>query len=273
MPIIMDVPGLAATCQASIVREIFYAKDCSRPMVAPSSSRRLDMSLPTPATLAPTATGPTPTHIRLSVELAELAAAFQDHRVTLGEILDRLGVRATALLVAICALPFCIPVTIPGMSTPFGFVILILSIQQLLGKPPWLPARIRRVALPPAFFSKVLGASGKVLGWMERRLRARAQWLVDRPWKVRLHLGIVIVATLLLMIPLPPLPPLTNTLPALVILGVTLATLERDGAGILAGYGLFISTVVYFIVIGTVVVEAFARLWARVHPWLEKIGF
>lgn len=200
---------------------------------------------------------------RLSDDLHALAESFADHAVTLGEVLDRLGDRASALLVTICALPFCSPITIPGMSTPFGFVILLLSFGYALGRPPWLPARLRAVKLPPKFFAKVLEFGSRLVGWIERQLRPRWGFVCDAPWKLRLHTLVICAAAMLLLLPLPPFPPLTNTLPALVIVTLTMSLLERDGVMILAGHTLFVVTVGYFAFWGTVIVEAVRHLLER----------
>ncbi len=204
-----------------------------------------------------------PAPVRISTELQTLAALHRERPAPLGEILDALGPRASALLVVICALPFSTPISIPGLSTPFGLVILILATRYLVGRPPWLPERLRRVVLPGAFFSRLLTASGKLVGWLEARLRQRLRVLSDADWKLRLHTGVVILSALLLMIPLPPLPPFTNTLPALVAVVMTFGTLKRDGAGILAGYAIFAFTLGYFAFWAAVVVETFDRYGAR----------
>src|SRR3546814_4989939 len=47
-----------------------------------------------------------------------------------------------------CALPILIPVSIPGVSTVFGAAILLVGISRLIGRPLWLPARLRDKALP-----------------------------------------------------------------------------------------------------------------------------
>jgi len=77
-------------------------------------------------------------------------------------------------------------------------------------------------------------------------------------------------AALLLMIPLPPLPPFTNTLPALVAVIMTFSTFKRDGAGVLAGYAIFVFTVGYFVFWGAVIVETFDRYGAKL---LNVFGF
>lgn len=216
-----------------------------------------------PASTRPV-TSPAPDPLRrLSDDLHGLAAAFSEHAVTVGEVMDKLGARASALLVVICALPFCSPITIPGLSTPFGFVILILALRFAAGLPPWLPAKLRALALPPKFFAKVLEAGSRVVGWIERQLRSRWSWLSDAPWKLRLHTLTVAAAACVLLLPLPPFPPLTNTLPALVVVVLTMSILERDGFGLVAGHTLFVLMIGYFIFWGAVIVEFFERLLAR----------
>lgn len=200
---------------------------------------------------------------RLSDDLHALSVAFSDHAVTVGEVMEKLGARASALLIVICCLPFCSPITIPGMSTPFGLVVLILSLRFAAGLPPWLPARLRAVRLPPRFFARVLEAGSKVVGWIERQLRPRWDWLTDARWKIRLHTLVVAAAAVLLLLPLPPVPPLTNTLPALVIVILTMSVLERDGFGIAAGHALFVLTVGYFAFWATVIVETVRRILER----------
>jgi hypothetical protein len=221
----------------------------------------------------PPAAGAGPADDRLADALRAIAARFADRPTPLGEVLDTLGPRASALLVVICALPFSTPISIPGLSTPFGLVILLLATRYLAGLPPWLPGRLRRVELPPSFLAKLLAASAKLVGWLEHRLRAgRLAVLVDANWKLRLHTAVVILAALLLMIPLPPLPPFTNTLPALVAVVMTFAALKRDGAGVLAGYGLFVFTVGYFVFWGAIVVETFRRFGGKLLELLAGGG-
>jgi hypothetical protein len=202
-----------------------------------------------------------------SDELRTLADKYREQPAPLGEIMDTLGPRASALLVVICALPFSTPISIPGFSTPFGLVILLLASRFFAGLPPWLPGRLRRLVLPAAFFAKLLAASSKLVGWLERRLRARLHLLVDAQWKLRLHTSVVIFSALLLMLPLPPLPPFTNTLPALVAVVMTFSTLKRDGAGVLAGYAIFAFTAGYFVFWSAVVVDMFQRYGGKVLGW------
>lgn len=202
----------------------------------------------------------------LAQQLHVLAENPPAHGWTLGELMDALGARASALLVVVCALPFCAPVAIPGLSVPFGFVIFLLSLRFALGRPPWLPQRLRRVMLAPKTLARILNAGSRIIGWIERRMRPRWSLLVAPGWKRRVHAIVIAAAALILMLPLPPVPPFTNTLPALVIVVLAISTLERDGAGIAAGYAIFVMMIIYFLIWAKVLVAGFHRI-------AERFGF
>jgi hypothetical protein len=202
-------------------------------------------------------------HVSCADELRALGRQFEGRPAALGEVFDSLGAKASALLIVLCALPFSTPVTIPGLSTPFGLVILLLAARYFMGLPPWLPQRLRRVHLPGDFFARVIAASSRLVGWLERRLCTRWGFLTDTEWKLRLHTGVVILAALLLMLPLPPLPPFTNTLPALVAVVLTFSVMKRDGLATLAGHALFLFTLGYFLFWGEVVARVFHEAYAR----------
>jgi hypothetical protein len=209
--------------------------------------------------MRPTAEDPSAASPRLSAELHQLAEAFRERSVTLREVIGKLGDRATALLVVILALPFCAPVSIPGLSIPFGAVILLLSAGYATGRPLWLPAKLLAVELPPRFFRGLLEATSRLLGWIERRMRPRWLWFTaGRGW-LRLHALAVCAGAVLLLLPLGGIP-FTNTLPALVVVVGTLGMLERDGAAVAAAYGLLVATLAYFALFAGVAFEVTQRL-------------
>ncbi len=201
--------------------------------------------------------GPDPLK-KLSEELHQLAERFAERRVTLREVMDVLGVRASGLLIIILALPFCAPISIPGLSVPFGIVILYIAARFALGLPPWLPARLLATQLPPRFFRAVLEGASKFIGWIEKRLKPRWPWWTGSPARLRLHAAMVGFCGFLLLLPIVGIP-FTNTLPALVIVIGMLGMMERDGLAIAGAYGLLAVTVGYFGVFATVIVELFQR--------------
>ncbi|WP_404424575.1 exopolysaccharide biosynthesis protein [Nibricoccus sp. IMCC34717] len=184
--------------------------------------------------------------IHLSNTLDGLSKRFADGPVTVADVLGTLGSNASALLVVLLCLPFCAPVTIPGTSTPSGLVAAFIAGRFALGLPPWLPQRLLRVSLPPRFFELTFRYAGKFIGWIERGLKPRWAWYVASPAAMRVHAIMICIAGLLLALPLPPVPPLTNTLPAWAVVIGMLGLIERDGRAVFAAWLVFVFTLAYF---------------------------
>lgn len=207
----------------------------------------------------PPPTGPDPLR-RLSDELHELATRFADHPVTVQEVIVALGTRASALVSVILALPMCAPVGIPGLSGPFGLIILVLVARFAFGHKPWLPKKLMAVKLPPRFFRALLEGTSKLVGWIERRLRPRLPWVTSSTWLVRTHMMMVCFAAFLLMLPIVGVP-FTNTLPALVIIAGILGVLERDGVAVIVSYVILLATLIYFAASATVIYRVLQHAW------------
>jgi hypothetical protein len=197
---------------------------------------------------------------KLSDELHALAGKFCEHPVTLREVMETLGARASGLTIIILALPFCSPISIPGLSVPFGVVIVVLGTCYVLGRPPWLPRRLLAVTLPPKFFRAVLEGASKFIGWIERKLRPRWPWLTGSTALMRAHGVMVCLGGMLLLLPLGGIP-FTNTLPALVVVIGTLGMMERDGAAVAVAYSLMLSTFIYFGFFAGALIKLGERAW------------
>jgi hypothetical protein len=157
--------------------------------------------------------------------------------------------RAYLLLVILLALPFCTPVPLPGLSTPFGLTIALVSLRLALGQRPWLPETLLRKQLPAGFFAKVFAAATGIIRLLEKLLRPRATPLADIGLLRQLHAVIMLLAALVLW----------------VILLIAGGLLERDGAAIAAGYAVFAAGSLYFLFLGGAVhqlYDAFRRLLA-----------
>ncbi len=201
---------------------------------------------------------------KLSEELAELRARAGERAVTLREVLYVLGGRGYMLLVLLLALPFITPIPLPGLSVPFGLAIALIALRLSLGQRPWLSKNLQRKELPAGFVSKLFGVAEKVLRFLEKFLRPRLTVLTDTPLLQQLHAGLMLLAALTLLLPLPI--PFTNTFPAWAILLLAAGLLERDGVFILAGYAVFVAGLFYFIFLG----EATAQLVHELLRWLKN---
>ena len=202
---------------------------------------------------------PAPVVRPLAIELAQLRDAFEGRPATLREMIGILGDRAYQLLLMLCTLPFLLPVSLPGTSTPFGLAVAIISLQLAFGRLPWLPSRLLDKQLAPGFLTKVVAVTRGVVGFVEKALRPQLPALTGARWLVALHYLTIGVAGLVLTLPLPL--PLTNTFPAWTILFLALGLLERDGLFVLAGYVMALATVVWFTILGAAVHQTLAAMW------------
>ncbi len=182
----------------------------------------------------------------LREQLEKLIESLPEDHMTLGQLLDALGDEGMLLLAIMLTLVFLIPVSIPGVSTVFGAVILLIGISRLSGRPLWIPKRLRAKHLP---VEKLRPALQSGMKWMERMER------ISRPHRLSMFVdgravGMVnnlafIFAALLLMAPFS-FVPFSNTLPAIALLLFSVGFIQRDGGAILLGHLMSIASVIYF---------------------------
>lgn len=195
---------------------------------------------------------------RLSEEIQRLIDRFSETPVTLREIVTTLHGRAYDLLILLLAVPFMLPLPLPGLSTPFGLVIATLAARKTLGQRPWLPARVLDTKLPARFFPRLLAGARRLMRAFEVLLRPRLPWLSASPLLVQLHSFIILVAGFVLLLPLPPG---TNFPPAACVFIMSAGLLERDGLFILGGYVAFALNLVFFVLFGFYGTKLFQALW------------
>lgn len=192
---------------------------------------------------------------KLSEEFALILREFEVETVTLREVMALLHGRGYVLLIVLLSLPFCTPVPLPGLSTPFGLIITIIGVRLVLGAKPWLPARLLETRLPPAVFAKVFALTRKIVLGFERLLRPRLLWVTASPRLQQVHAVPIVICALLLLLPLPV--PFSNVVPAWGIILIGGGLLERDGAFIIAGYLAALFTLLFFAAVGIFGVETF----------------
>ena len=185
-----------------------------------------------------------PARPKFSRELRCLAEQFADRPARLSEILAATQGRGFNLLLLVIGLPFLTPIPLPGLSTPFGFVVLLIGARLALGHRPWLPEKILHRELPARFVAKLLGAASRIVRWLEVLLCPRLDFLHER-WIYRRIAGtLILISGFLLLLPLPI--PLSNSLPALTVVLLAAGAMERDGVFFLAGCAVFSATLAFF---------------------------
>ena len=181
---------------------------------------------------------------RLSEHIALLIAKFEQEEVTVGEMVTMLKGRAFLGLLFFFSIPFCTPVAIPGMSTPFGVMISLIGLRLAFRRKPWLPRKLLEMRLPRRLFPKLLAAANKMVRSIEKVSRVRHEFFVDAPVMQHLTGFCIFCCGALLLLPLPI--PMTNLLPAATVSLLAIAAIGRDGALTLAGYGTFLLTALFF---------------------------
>jgi len=202
--------------------------------------------LPPPAVPVLLATWPAALMVpsRFSQDLRVLAQQFAGRPARLYEFLAATQGRGFNLLLLLIGLPFLTPIPLPGLSTPFGLVVLAIGARLALGQRPWLPEKLLQMELPARFIAQVLATASRLVRWLEFLLRPRLAFLHEQ-WIYQRIAGILIMLSgLLLMLPLPI--PLSNCFPALTVVLLAAGAMERDGLFFLAGCAMFMVTLAYF---------------------------
>lgn len=177
------------------------------------------------------------------------------------EILAHTHGRGLQTLAIILCLPFLSPVSVPGLSIPFGVAIAVCGLRIALRHGPWLPGFVLQRSIPYPVLEKILGFGISLHLRLERFLRPRLGIMVDSH-AAMLGAGLCIaLAAVLLSLPIPPPFPLTNTIPGIAIILLCLGTLERDGLLVVIGYTLTTIAVVYVVLIALLGKAGVEALW------------
>ena len=166
-----------------------------------------------------------------SVLLEDLAEAFPDDSVSVGELLDRLDSRATGVVLLVLALPMCIP-NIPGISTIFGILMLAPALQLLLGQRRiWAPRQLREARVDCKAMRATFARATPVLRRVEVLIKPRLSQLTRFPATILVGFQTLVMALILV------LPILGGNWPPGIIVALSaLALLQRDGLLMLITY-------------------------------------
>ncbi len=200
----------------------------------------------------------------LGAQLSHVIDTLPEDKLTLGELLEVFGDEGLLLLTMLLTVVFLIPVSIPGVSTVFGAAILLVGISRVIGRPLWLPQRLRERALPA---DKLRPALNRGMVWVRRLEKVsrphRLRGLAQGRWQDLFNNLAFILAALLLMAPFGFIP-FSNTFPGVALLFYAIGMIQRDGGAILLGHLGNVVTIIYFSVLigggGVAVHEVFQRL-------------
>ena len=193
------------------------------------------------------------TQLPLGTALSQIIAKIQGEHITLRDLLALIGEQGLLLFCIILTLPFLLPVSIPGVSTVFGLVIILIGISLVLNRIPWLPSRLMDRPIRNEHLLPTLEKGVQFFQKVERWMRPRLTHFTTGALANRLN-GLALTAGgVLLLFPLG-LVPFSNTLPALAILFFALGMLQHDGYFIIAGYVALLATLIYFAALAILVI-------------------
>jgi hypothetical protein len=181
----------------------------------------------------------------LSETLGDVASSITGSSVTLRQLLSMIGEQGLLLFCILLIIPFLLPVSIPGVSTVFGAVIILISFGVILNRVPWLPGRLMDREFETAQLVPTLQKGAQMLTRVDRIIRPRLLALTNGAVANRVNGLALLLGGILLIFPLG-LIPFSNTLPALAILFLAVGILQRDGLFILLGYIMLVATIIYF---------------------------
>lgn len=183
------------------------------------------------------------TDVKLSDDLENLIQLSEKGPLSVNTLIEEFGSRGNAFLTLILTVPFMLPVPTFGLSAVFGLVVAFVSIFIVLDRQPILPKKLANKEFPQERLSQFLRGSKKFIAKVEKLIKPR--WLIlDSIIPVRILSGIMIfIATILLALPLPPG---TNSPPALCVTLLSLALLQRDNLFFVLGFLVFLGNLALF---------------------------
>ncbi len=191
--------------------------------------------------------------LKTSVTIAELKKDLPEKGLSLKEFLDKIGDKGKYILIIILTAPFIIPVSIPGSSTPFGLLIILIELSNLINRELYLPNKVAQYQLSYSNILKIFETLEKVMGYVEKIVKPRLTIVTTNIVFLRLKSVFIMLLSFLLLLPLPI--PFTDFVPAVGILMLSISTLEKDGLLMIAGYLMTLIAVGYFISVGSLGIE------------------
>lgn len=170
---------------------------------------------------------------RLSHALTNVARQIGEREVKFKELVSITQGRGYDLLLVLLSLPFLTPISLIGISTPFGLAITLAGLRMGLGQKPWWPQKLLEKTIPHSFFPKLLKVTIHICKAIEFFSRPRLQIFHSYSLFKRISGILIAISGILLALPLPI--PLSNTLPAITILLFAISAMEKDGVIFIIG--------------------------------------
>jgi hypothetical protein len=205
--------------------------------------------------------GPSKATERISDALRRLLREAAGRPLMVREMVEILHGRGLQFMVILLCLPFLTPVTLPGLSMPFGLAIALCGLRIAFGHKPWLPAFILNRRISYSMLEKMVHFGCKIYEKVEKVIRPRLGFLLAGPGMGMVTGLAIALSGIFLSLPIPPPFPLTNTIPGFAIIFLSLGLMERDGGLISCGYVLTLISAIYVTLIGLLGKAGVDQLW------------
>jgi hypothetical protein len=191
-------------------------------------------------------------HAGLSWKLLKILERCSGESISLSTIFSELSSEAYFIFLLFIVLPFLFPIPLPGLSTPFGVIVVIAGARIAMAKPIWLPKKWLNRPFKTEFVRKFLEKSITVSRKIEFLIKPRAKFLSSSDFfRVVNGIAILLVGFLLLL----PMPPGLNFPPALAIVAISVGAVEEDGFLVGLGYLLVLINMALFTALAMLGIE------------------
>lgn len=176
--------------------------------------------------------------------LEDAAAALEGQdKVTVRYLIQTMGEQGLLILLMILMLPFLLPIAVPGISTIFSVVVILVGIFVTTNW-LWLPERVMDRTIDAKSMQSSMRSGAKTFSRIDNFIRPRMLWMTSGTMN-RINGLMLILGGILLIFPLPIIP-FSNTLPGWGVLLLSAGIIQRDGRVVLLGYALNIASIIYF---------------------------
>ncbi|MCC8417002.1 MAG: exopolysaccharide biosynthesis protein [Rickettsia endosymbiont of Bryobia graminum] len=185
---------------------------------------------------------------KISTIFRRLEQKNKESSTKVSELLGDFHENGFLLTIIFFSLPIAIPIPYPpGFTTLMGIPLLILSMQMLFGyKRVSLPSKINNYKISNDLLIKISNKVLPILKFTEKYIKPRFKFTKSIYCEQIVGL-ISVICSISIIIPLP----LTNALPAIGIIIMSLGLLNRDGLTVLIGFATSLIGVILAILVVT----------------------
>lgn len=209
--------------------------------------------------------------LTLEESLSTLQERVKNTPLSVAEILQILSGKGRSLILILLSLPFCQPIQIPGLSTPFGIIIAFFGLRIAFGKRIWLPKKLLAKTIPAHTLEKIISKTLFLVRKVKFLIHPRLAWMCHSFVMEKINGLAICILGILLAAPLPI--PFSNLAAAWSILLIALGILEDDGVIVVIGYMTTLITLAFFLLLAvtvkkrilTAILSPFALAHAHFH--------